>query len=151
MIAVVQRVKNAGVSIDGITVGSCGHGLMVLLGVAAQDTEADARALCAKLVKLRIFCDENDKMNLSVRDVNGSLLVVSQFTLLADTSHGNRPSFIGAGDPAHAKELYEYFVDLIKQEGLPVQTGEFGADMQVSILNDGPVTLILDSAQYHKS
>ena len=151
MIAVVQRVKHASVSVSEQVIGSCENGLMVLLGVAAEDTEADARVLAQKLIKLRIFCDENDKMNLSVRDVGGSLLVVSQFTLLADTSHGNRPSFTGAGSPDRAKQLYEYFVTLIQEEGLPVQTGEFGADMQVALLNDGPVTLILDSKYYHKS
>jgi D-tyrosyl-tRNA(Tyr) deacylase len=122
----------------------------VLLGVAAEDDETDASVLCQKLVKLRIFTDENDKMNLSVRDVGGEMLVVSQFTLLADTSHGNRPSFIGAGDPAHACALYERFIDMIKQEAIPVQSGRFGADMEVSIINDGPVTLILDSKLYRR-
>ena len=151
MIAVVQRVKHAHVLIDGEEVGSCEHGLMVLLGVANGDDEEDARLLSQKLVKLRIFSDENGKMNLSVRDIGGSLLVVSQFTLLADTSHGNRPSFIGAGEPMRANELYEYFVDLVRAEGIPTQTGRFGADMEVTIVNDGPVTLILDSAQYRKS
>lgn len=150
MIAVVQRVKHSHVMIDGEIVGSCEKGLMVLLGVAAGDDEEDARVLCQKLVKLRIFTDEHDKMNLSVRDVSGEMLVVSQFTLLADTSHGNRPSFIGAGDPAHANALYERFIDMVRAEGVPVQSGRFGADMEVSIVNDGPVTLILDSAQYRR-
>lgn len=150
MIAVVQRVKHSHVTVDGVTVGSCENGLMVLLGVAAMDDEEDARLLCQKLVKLRIFTDDNDKMNLSVRDVAGEMLIVSQFTLLADTSHGNRPSFIGAGDPAHANALYERFIDMVREEGIPVQSGCFGADMEVSIVNDGPVTLILDSAQYRR-
>ena len=151
MIAVVQRVLSAQVSIDKQAVGTCGHGLLVLLGVAAEDREEDARLLCQKLIKLRIFCDENDKMNLSVRDVGGSMLVVSQFTLLADTLHGNRPSFIGAGDPVHANTLYEYFVSLVRAENIPVQTGRFGEHMEVALLNDGPVTLILDSSQYKKA
>ena len=150
MIAVVQRVTHAQVKVDEKVVGQCGHGFMVLLGVAAEDDMAEARALCQKLVKLRIFTDENDKMNLSIRDVGGSMLIVSQFTLLADTSHGNRPSFIGAGAPAHAKELYEKFVDMVRAENIPVETGEFGADMEVSLVNDGPVTIIMNSADYKK-
>lgn len=150
MIAVVQRVKHAQVTVDEQVVGQCGHGFMVLLGVAANDDMAEARALCQKLVKLRIFTDENDKMNLSIRDVGGSMLIVSQFTLLADTSHGNRPSFIGAGNPTHANELYEAFVDLVRAEGIAVQTGIFGADMEVTIVNDGPVTIIMNSADYKK-
>ena len=150
MIAVVQRVTRAQVKVDEKVVGQCGHGFMVLLGVAAEDDMAEARALCQKLVKLRIFTDENDKMNLSIRDVGGSMLIVSQFTLLADTSHGNRPSFIGAGNPAHANELYEAFVGLVRAEGIPVETGIFGADMEVSIVNDGPVTIIMNSADYKK-
>jgi D-tyrosyl-tRNA(Tyr) deacylase len=150
MIAVVQRVSRAQVVVDEKIVGKCGHGLMVLLGVAAGDDEADARALAQKLVKLRIFTDENDKMNLSVRDIGGEILIVSQFTLLADTSHGNRPSFIGAGSPAHANELYEKFIDLIRAENIPVQSGVFGAHMEVTIINDGPVTIIMNSADYKK-
>ena len=151
MIAVVQRVKEANVSVAGQVIGSCGQGLMVLLGVANDDDEQDASILCQKLIKLRIFTDENDKMNLSVRDISGSVLVVSQFTLLADTTHGNRPSFTAAGEPERAKKLYEYFVDLIKTESIPVETGEFGADMQVTIVNDGPVTIILDSKRYRRA
>ena len=150
MIAVVQRVTHAQVKVDEKVVGQCGHGFMVLLGVAAEDDMAEARALCQKLVKLRIFTDENDKMNLSIRDVGGSMLIVSQFTLLADTSHGNRPSFIGAGNPTHANELYEAFVDLVRAEGIAVETGLFGADMEVTIINDGPVTIIMNSADYKK-
>ena len=150
MKAVVQRVRCASVEIDGAIVGKCSHGLMVLLGVAADDTEQDAAIMAQKLVKLRIFCDENDKMNLSVRDIGGSMLVVSNFTLLADTSHGNRPSFIGAGDPVHADALYEKCMKDIREQGIPVESGRFGADMLVRIENDGPVTLILDTAQWIK-
>ena len=150
MIAVVQRVDHSQVVVDGSVIGKSDKGFMVLLGVAAEDDAADARVLSQKLVKLRIFTDENDKMNLSIRDVGGNMLIISQFTLLADTSHGNRPSFIGAGSPAHAKELYEYFVELVRAEGVHVETGEFGAHMEVSLLNNGPVTLILNSANYKK-
>jgi D-tyrosyl-tRNA(Tyr) deacylase len=150
MKAVVQRVKHAHVNIDGQTVGACEHGLMVLLGVAADDDEVDAQLLCQKLCKLRIFCDENDKMNLSIHDIGGQMLVVSQFTLLADTSHGNRPSFIGAGDPSHANALYERFVAMVRAEGIPVQTGSFGASMEVTIVNDGPVTILMDSTDYRR-
>lgn len=150
MKAVVQRVDHASVTVDGQTVGACGKGLMVLLGVAAEDDVEDARVLAAKLVKLRIFTDENDKMNLSVRDVGGSMLVVSQFTLLADTSHGNRPSFIGAGAPEHANALYEQFMDMVRAEGIAVQSGCFGAHMEVSLLNNGPVTILMDSADYRR-
>lgn len=148
MIAVVQRVAHAQVVVDEKVVGQCGQGLMVLLGVAAEDTEAEARIIAQKLVKLRIFCDENDKMNLSIRDIGGEMLVISQFTLLADTSHGNRPSFMGAGSPEHANELYEKFLEMIREENIPVQSGVFGAHMEVSLLNNGPVTIIMNSADY---
>jgi D-tyrosyl-tRNA(Tyr) deacylase len=150
MKAVVQRVSAASVSIEGQTVGSCQRGLMVLLGVAAEDTEDDARVMAQKLVKLRIFCDENGKMNRSVADIDGQMLVVSNFTLLADTSHGNRPSFIGAGDPAHAEKLYELFLQLLVEQGIATESGRFGADMQVHIENDGPVTILLDTDQWIK-
>ena len=150
MKAVIQRVRSAQVCVDGERVGACGEGLMVLLGVAADDTEEDARLLAAKMVKMRIFTDENGKMNRSIADVRGEMLVVSQFTLLADTSHGNRPSFLGAGSPEHANNLYEFFVSLVKNEGIPVQTGRFGADMEVSLINDGPVTFVLDSQEMRK-
>lgn len=150
MKAVVQRVSAASVSIEGQTVGSCQKGLMVLLGVAAEDTEDDARMMAQKLVKLRIFCDENGKMNRSVADIDGQMLVVSNFTLLADTSHGNRPSFIGAGDPAHAEKLYELFLQLLVEQGIATESGRFGADMQVHIENDGPVTILLDTDQWIK-
>lgn len=150
MRSVVQRVNSASVTVDGEAIGKIGKGLLVLLGVCDADTEADMKWLADKIAGLRIFTDENDKMNLSIRDVGGNMLIVSQFTLLADTSHGNRPSFIGAGSPAHAKRLYEYFVELVRSEGIHAETGEFGAHMEVSLLNNGPVTLILNSANYKK-
>ncbi len=145
MIAVIQRVKNASVSIDGKICGSCDHGLMILLGVAKGDTEQDAQILAAKISKLRIFCDDNGKMNLSVKDIDGEALIVSQFTLLANYKKGNRPDYFGAAEPPIAIPLYESFVELISKELKHVGTGKFGADMQVSILNDGPVTIVLDS------
>ena len=145
MIAVVQRVKHSHVAIEGEIVGSCEKGLMVLLGVAAEDDEMDASVLCQKLVKLRIFTDENDKMNLSVRDVGGEMLVVSQFTLLADTSHGNRPSFIGAARPELAEPLCEALKQKLEAEGIHVETGRFQTHMEVELVNDGPVTILLDS------
>ena len=147
MIAVIQRVKKASVSIHGILKGECNEGLMILLGVAQDDIERDAELLSAKISKLRIFCDDNGKMNLSVKDINGEALVVSQFTLLANYKKGNRPDYFGAGSPDHANKLYEYFVSLMRNELKRVETGEFGADMQVSILNDGPVTIVMDSNQ----
>ena len=145
MIAVIQRVRNSSVSIDGVVRGECGHGLMILLGVSKDDVKLDAELLATKISKLRIFCDENGKMNLSVKDVDGEVLIVSQFTLLANYKKGNRPDYFGAGSPDHANELYEYFVELMRKEVKHVGTGEFGADMQVSILNDGPVTIVMDS------
>ena len=147
MIAVIQRVQNSSVSIDGKINGECAHGLMILLGVAKGDTEEDARLLAAKISKLRIFCDDNGKMNLSIKDVNGEALVVSQFTLLANYKKGNRPDYFGAAEPSVAIPLYEYFVELMRSEIKHVGTGIFGADMQVSILNDGPVTIVMDSNQ----
>ena len=147
MIAVIQRVKNASVSVDGNVCGSCEHGLMILLGVAKDDVEEDARLLATKISKLRIFCDENGKMNLSVKDIDGEALIVSQFTLLANYKKGNRPDYFGAGSPDHANALYEYFVALMRDEVKHVGTGIFGAHMQVSILNDGPVTIVMDSNQ----
>lgn len=147
MIAVIQRVKNASVTIEGKLNGECAQGLMILLGVARDDNEEDARLLATKISKLRIFSDENGKMNLSVKDIDGEALIVSQFTLLANYKKGNRPDYFGAGSPDHANALYEYFVDLMRAELKHVGTGEFGADMQVSILNDGPVTIVMDSNQ----
>ena len=147
MIAVIQRVQNSSVSIDGQINGKCANGLMILLGVAKGDTEEDARLLATKISKLRIFCDDNGKMNLSVKDVDGEALVVSQFTLLANYKKGNRPDYFGAAEPSVAIPLYEYFVELMRSEIKHVGTGIFGADMQVSILNDGPVTIVMDSNQ----
>ena len=147
MIAVIQRVKNASVSIDGKLNGACNEGLMILLGVAKDDVEEDAKLLATKISKLRIFCDGNGKMNLSVKDIDGEALIVSQFTLLANYKKGNRPDYFGAGSPDHANKLYEYFVELMRAEVKHVGTGQFGADMQVSILNDGPVTIVMDSNQ----
>ena len=147
MIAVIQRVQNSSVSIDGKINGECAHGLMILLGVAKGDTEEDARLLATKISKLRIFCDDNGKMNLSIKDVDGEALVVSQFTLLANYKKGNRPDYFGAAEPSVAISLYEYFVELMRSEVKHVGTGIFGADMQVSILNDGPVTIVMDSNQ----
>ncbi len=142
---VVQRVKNAKVEVEGKIIGQIGQGYMVLIGVAPTDTKEIADFLVQKLINLRVFEDENQKMNLSIKDINGELLLVSQFTLYADASHGNRPSFINAAKPEMANELYEYFVEgCRKQEIKKVATGEFGADMQVSLQNDGPVTIILE-------
>lgn len=149
MKAVVQRVRRANVTVAGEIIGTIASGLMVLLGVAADDTAEDAAIMAEKLAKLRIFCDEQGKMNRSVLDIGGEMLVVSNFTLLADTSHGNRPSFTGAGDPAHAEQIYRIFLARAA-ERLPVQSGSFGADMLVEIENDGPVTLLLDTVQWTK-
>lgn len=148
MKAVLQRVAYADVKIDGNTVGEVKKGLMILLGVEENDTKAEADKLVKKIPFLRIFEDENEKMNLSCLDINGEILVVSQFTLCADCSHGRRPNFLKSAKPDIANELYEYFVDEIKKTGVSkVATGEFGADMKVSLLNDGPVTIILDSKE----
>ncbi len=150
MKAVIQRVKYASVKIDGEIVGACSQGFMILLGVQQGDTEEDADKLLKKVPVLRIFEDENGKMNKSLIDVNGEALVVSQFTLLADCSHGRRPSFINSAPPDIANALYEYFVQGMKDAGVSrVETGEFGADMAVELLNDGPVTILLDSKELH--
>ena len=146
MNAVIQRVKHAGVTIDNVKVSFVDKGFLILLGVEQGDTKADADKLVKKIPVLRIFEDENEKMNLSCLDVNGEILVVSQFTLCADCSHGRRPSFTKSAPPAEAEMLYEYFVDELKKAGVKkVDTGRFGADMKVDLLNDGPVTIILDS------
>lgn len=148
MKAVIQRVKNADVTVEGETVGSISQGFLILLGVCEGDTTADADKLIKKVPVLRIFEDENQKMNLSCLDINGEMLVVSQFTLCADCSHGRRPSFTASAPPDEAKRLYEYFVDELKKAGVKkVDTGIFGADMKVNLLNDGPVTIILDSKE----
>ncbi|MBR3867601.1 MAG: D-tyrosyl-tRNA(Tyr) deacylase [Butyricicoccus sp.] len=150
MRALVQRVSRASVTIGGKVHGAIDKGFLVLLGITEGDTEADARYLADKCVGLRVFTDENDKMNRSLADVGGGLLVVSQFTLYGDCSHGRRPSFIAAARPDTAIPLYECFVARCRESGLPVETGEFGAHMEVELLNDGPVTLWMDTAEMRK-
>ena len=145
MKAVLQRVKNASVSVDGKVVGACNEGLMILLGVSNGDSEEDARLLATKICNLRIFTDENDKMNLSVKNIDGEALVISQFTLMANYKHGNRPDFLESAPPAEAERLYEYFVSLMASELRRVEKGVFGAHMEVSLLNNGPVTIVMDS------
>lgn len=140
---VLQRVLNASVSVDNDIVGSIDKGYLILLGISDDDTKEDIERIIKKIQKLRIFSDENGKTNLSINDIDGEILVVSQFTLYADCQKGNRPSFIGAGKPDHAKELYEYFVEFSKKYFKNVQCGIFGADMKVSLINDGPFTVIL--------
>ena len=140
---VVQRVKNAKVEVDNKIVGQINQGYMVLVGVGPNDTEKEADYLAKKLINLRIFEDENGKMNLSIKDVNGELLLISQFTLYADCSGGNRPSFINAAKPEKANEIYEYFCKTCA-ESLPVQKGVFGAHMEVTLQNSGPVTILLE-------
>lgn len=145
MKAVLQRVTRASVTVDGQIVGQIGRGLLVLLGVEQGDREADAQQLADKSVQLRIFDDANGKMNLALPDVQGAMLVVSQFTLLGDCRKGRRPSFIQAAPPDIAERLYETFVAAVGVQGIPVATGQFRAMMQVELVNDGPVTLLLDS------
>lgn len=146
MRVVLQRVSKCLVEIDGKTVSKIKNGFLILLGVKDTDEESDAVKLAKKISGLRIFTDENDKMNLSLADVNGGVIVVSNFTLYADCSHGRRPSFIKAARPEISNPLYEFFCDELKKNGVEdVQTGEFGADMQVELCNDGPVTLVIDS------
>lgn len=145
MRAVVQRVSRAAVRVEGRTVGEIGPGLLVLLGVAAGDGDPEARWMADKLAALRIFEDREGKMNLSVADAGGGLLVVSQFTLLGDTRKGNRPSFVDAAPPEPANALYEKVCALLREKGLPVAQGVFRAHMEVELLNDGPVTILVDS------
>lgn len=145
MIAVVQRVSGAAVKVDGSVTGECGRGLAVLLGVCRGDSAQDALALARKIEKLRIFPDEAGKMNRSLSDIGGGMLVVSNFTLLADYAHGNRPGFFEAEEPQKADALYRLFAETIRNDGFPVGCGVFGADMSISIEADGPVTLVLDS------
>ncbi len=147
MKALLQRVTRASVSLGDEEVGRIGRGLVVFLGVASGDTEKDAQYLAQKIVNLRIFSDGEGKFNLSALDIGGELLLVSQFTLLADTRKGRRPSFIEAAPPAQAEELFEYFVEQTRATGLKVETGRFQQYMQVEIHNDGPVTILLDSRE----
>ena len=147
MRAVLTRVKSASVAIDGETVGSIGQGFLILLGVGPEDTEETARFLAEKALKLRIFEDENGKMNLGLEQVGGQVLVVSQFTLYGNCRKGHRPSFTEAAPPELGNHLYEYFLECCTRLGYPPQHGQFGADMQVHSVNDGPVTLILDTQQ----
>ena len=145
MTAVLQRVKRAAVSVDGTVRGSCKHGFFILLGVFEGDTREDARLLAEKIAKLRVFEDENGKMNRSINDVGGSALVISQFTLCANYEHGNRPDFLASAKPDEANRLYEYFKALAAKEIRRVESGEFGAHMMVSLCNEGPVTIVMDS------
>lgn len=145
---VIQRTKEASVSIEGTIVGEISHGLVLLVGIEEQDQQEDVDYLVRKISKMRIFEDAEEKMNLSIEDVGGEILSISQFTLYAETKKGNRPSFIKAAKPETAIPLYEAFNTGLKEMGLTVQTGEFGADMKVSLLNDGPVTIIIDSKQH---
>ena len=143
---VIQRVSEANVKVDNKVVGKINNGFLVLLGVTHSDTKDDADYLVRKLINLRVFTDENDKLNLSIKDINGELLIISQFTLYAETKKsGNRPSFTESAKPDIAIQLYEYFVEECKKQIPIVQTGIFGADMKVSLINDGPVTIIMDS------
>ncbi|MBQ1716841.1 MAG: D-tyrosyl-tRNA(Tyr) deacylase [Ruminococcus sp.] len=146
MKAILQRVKFAKVEVDGETVGEIGQGFLVLLGVAQEDDKKEAEVLSNKIAGLRVFTDENDKMNLSLDDIGGEVLVISNFTLCADCSHGRRPSFIAAARPEQAEPLYEYFCQRLRDAGVKkVAQGIFGADMAVSLLNDGPVTIDINS------
>lgn len=144
---VVQRVTHASVTVDGNVIGKIGQGFIVLIGVSDEDTKETADKMVKKLLGLRIFEDENGKTNLDIHTVGGSLLLISQFTLYADCKHGNRPSFIKAGKPDMANEMYEYIIAKCREQVEIVETGEFGADMKVELLNDGPFTILLDSDQ----
>ncbi len=145
MLAVIQRVNKSSVSINGKNIGKIGKGLLVLLGVAGDDKKADADFMAEKIVNLRIFEDENQKMNLSLIDTKGAMLVISQFTLLGDCRKGRRPSFFRAASPDIANELYERFINQVRKKGINVETGKFGAMMDVELINDGPVTIIVES------
>ena len=147
MRVVIQKSLASSVSVDGAVIGAIEKGYVLLVGVTHDDTEADVIYCANKISKMRLFEDENDKINLSLDQVGGSILSISQFTLFADTAKGNRPSFIKAAKPVHAQALYEQFNELLVQTGLHVETGQFGAMMQVNILNDGPITILLDSKQ----
>lgn len=150
MRCLLQRVKSSSVSVDGKSVGKSGAGYLILFGAGPEDNEAVAAALAKKTVNLRVFSDDEGKMNKSLLDIGGEALIVSQFTLYADCKRGNRPSFIGACKPDRANELYELFCRRVEEYGIHVERGEFGADMQVSLINDGPVTIMLDSDEIVK-
>ena len=150
MIAVLQRVKRAAVTADGIPHDSCGAGFLILLGVLEGDGEREAELLAEKISKFRVFTDENDKMNLSLKDIDGEALVVSNFTLGANYSHGNRPDFMASAHPSVAEPLYEYFVSQLRERVRYVGTGVFGADMTVDMLADGPVTVVMDSEKLQR-
>ena len=145
MIAVIQRVSRAAISIDNKQTAEIDKGLLILLGVMVDDDETDCKYLQDKIANFRIFNDENDKMNLSVKDINGQALVVSQFTLCGDWQKGRRPSFIHAASPEKGERLYNLFIEYMKSENFPIKTGRFGTMMEVSLTNDGPVTFVLDS------
>ncbi|MGM9935913.1 MAG: D-aminoacyl-tRNA deacylase [Candidatus Ornithomonoglobus sp.] len=147
MRAVIQRVTNAGVTVDGNTISRIGHGLLIFLGIGDGDTEADLKYIADKTMGLRIFSDENDKMNLNVSDIGGEILVISQFTLYGDCRKGRRPNFTSSMEPVKANEMYERFIGYLRENGIHVEHGEFGADMKVELLNDGPVTILLDSSK----
>lgn len=149
MRAIIQRVREASVTVDGKVTGSVGTGFLVLLGVTGADEPVHARTLAEKISRLRIFRDAGDKMNLSLPDVGGGALVVSQFTLYADTAKGNRPSFVKAAPPEQANGLYEFFCEKLAALGVPVEKGVFGAHMDVRLLNDGPVTIIMDTDDFN--
>lgn len=145
MRAVVQRVSKAKVTVEGNVVGGIGKGILVLLGVGTEDDDNDMNYLAEKILNLRIFEDDNDKMNLSLLDIKGELLVVSQFTIYGDARKGRRPNFMNAAPPNTAKDMYERFTELCKEQGIRVETGAFGEHMDVELVNDGPVTILLDS------
>lgn len=151
MKAVYQRVSHASVTVDGEVIGQIGEGVLLLVGVCPEDTSAEASLLAQKVANMRVFCDEQDKMNLSVLDIGGGVLAVSQFTLCANTKHGRRPDFFGAAAPSIAEPLFEQVVEELRRQGVStVQTGRFGADMKVELLNDGPVTLVLNTDEWKK-
>ncbi len=147
MRAVIQRVQRASVSVDGRIIGEIGHGLLVFLGIGENDTESDMKYIADKTIGLRIFSDHDDKMNLALTDVDGELLVVSQFTLYGDCRKGRRPNFTQSMKPPAAEDMYESFIIYLRDNGMKVSCGSFGADMKVEIINDGPVTILLDSSK----